>query len=283
MFGVHQLGGGAGLAEELLRLLTVELPAGNLDGHDAVELRVFGLPDRAETAVAQLLDQLEPPDLLPSPRAAGRLVRRRVVAGQPERPAALRADDLGQRDVVADFDRVAAVGANDVQGPQRKMAIAHPSGDPRQLAGDYRVDFPRIPRKPRAVIGRRRLLARGAAVLQFDRQELLKQARSGGFGDAVQIVFHPRPRAGFPGRLEPVANLVDLVDRRLVRRRLMGRKFHADRSGAVSHHPSIVSQVSRPTQAASGPRHNKLTDLLLVVQASRLHFQAGGTPAPQKS
>ena len=30
------------------------------------------------------------------------------------------------------------------------------------------------------------------------------------------------------------------------------------------------------------PRHNKLIDLFFVVQASRLRFQAGGTPAPQK-
>ena len=58
--GMAQLGGGAGLAEELFLLLGRHAAgARNLDGHRAVELFVAGLPHAAEAADAEPLDQLE--------------------------------------------------------------------------------------------------------------------------------------------------------------------------------------------------------------------------------
>ena len=47
---------------------------------------------------------------------------------------------------------------------------------------------------------------------------------------------------------------------------------------------SARASIPRPVTCHKAPRHNKkLIDLFLVVQASRLHLWAGGTPAAQKS
>jgi hypothetical protein len=72
--GVAELGDAAGLAEEaveVLRLVADVAAARDLDGDGAVELRIAGLEDRAETAVADFLDDLEAADGLAARRPGG--------------------------------------------------------------------------------------------------------------------------------------------------------------------------------------------------------------------
>ena len=164
-------------------------------------------------------------------------------AGQPERPAALRADDLGQRDVVADFDRVAAVGANDVQRPQRKMAIAHASARPKAACRRLPRRFPphtaetagRNRPPPAARPRRSDTPVRPPGALETGSFGWVRRRRPDSLPSAAAGRISRSPRTG--RRIWSIWSIDDSV-----RRRLMGRKFHADRSGAVSHHPSIVSR-----------------------------------------
>jgi hypothetical protein len=60
-----QLRGGPGLAEELFELTGAELAlARNLDGHDAIEFRVAGLPNGPKTADTYTSNQFKAPQPL---------------------------------------------------------------------------------------------------------------------------------------------------------------------------------------------------------------------------
>ena len=63
MLGCLRLRRGTCLAQELLDFVLAQLPvARNLDGDSAVEFRIAGLPDTAETTDSQSLDKFEVPD-----------------------------------------------------------------------------------------------------------------------------------------------------------------------------------------------------------------------------
>src|SRR5262249_49885396 len=86
----------ARLADEALQVGAAgQLAAArNLDGHDAIQLGVTGLVDRAERPLAQSSDQLELAQLL----VPGRLPVRGRLAFHPEaRPARGAADLVGRR------------------------------------------------------------------------------------------------------------------------------------------------------------------------------------------
>ena len=63
-----QLGGAAGLAQESIQLLAARRPAGagDLEGDDAIQLRVAGLEDRAEGARSDLGSSSKRPTVRPS-------------------------------------------------------------------------------------------------------------------------------------------------------------------------------------------------------------------------
>ena len=90
--GVLELGGAAGLAQEAVKVFRPgnAAGAGNLDGHQPVQLRVACLVDRAERADAKLFEKLE------LTQTAGRLGR------QP-----------GAGSARIELDAGAAAGAND--------------------------------------------------------------------------------------------------------------------------------------------------------------------------
>ena len=105
-----------GLANEHLGLRPLDLAAaGDLDRHDAVELRVAGLPDRAEMPAADAFQKLEMPDRSYGPRSVGG----RFAADQAEIAAARWASDVGQGVGIDHLDRIMAVGTADVHGQPR--------------------------------------------------------------------------------------------------------------------------------------------------------------------
>ena len=67
------------------------------------------------------------------------------------------------------------------------------------------VDERGLLREPPAVLGRPRPLADAAAQLQLQREQLAQQARAVGLRGLGQMLLDPRPPAGPPLRLEPVA------------------------------------------------------------------------------
>src|SRR5205814_1264719 len=68
-----QLGRGPGFPQEQLRIARIDLVAArNLDGHQPVELRVAGLPDRTETPRAELLEQFKVGNRATTPTEATR-------------------------------------------------------------------------------------------------------------------------------------------------------------------------------------------------------------------
>ena len=126
---VVKLGRGAGLAQKLFRLGAVELAlARNFDRHRAIELAVAGLPNRAERAAADLLDEIEMCD----PRRGFSFRWRRViVAKKREHAAAGLARNRRQRRIRGHRNRVVALRAADRklsdrirQGRQRRIRLA---------------------------------------------------------------------------------------------------------------------------------------------------------------
>src|SRR5262249_38119703 len=107
---VPELGGAAGLAKEAVPVLggVPFAGAGQLQGHDPVQLRVAGLPHRPVRALAELAEDLEPAELpaIRPPTGGG-------VADIDGRTAR-RADDLARGLVLDELDRPVAVRTADV-------------------------------------------------------------------------------------------------------------------------------------------------------------------------
>jgi hypothetical protein len=128
-------GGGPRLAEKHLGLSRVELflPR-NLDGHNPVELRVAGLPDRSESANADPFEQLELPERL-SRRVINRLA---VVLDETEAAAAGRTQHLGGEIVLDQLDRLMAVRAANahekILGAENKSSL---SSTTKEVLGIY--------------------------------------------------------------------------------------------------------------------------------------------------
>jgi hypothetical protein len=105
------LRGGPSFTQKLFRILAGHpVGPGNLDGHDAVQLRVAGLPDTPERALSQTGQQLEVTECL-----LGSWIRSGfTVACQIEATAARRTLDIARRVVVDQFNRLMAVWAANV-------------------------------------------------------------------------------------------------------------------------------------------------------------------------
>ena len=107
-----QLRGRASLAEELINFRRVQLPfAGNLDGDNAIQFRITGLPDGAEPSQSDPRDQFKPSDLFQHRSLTGFF----LAIDQAERTAAGGTFYAFEGTICHDFDGVAAVGATNVQ------------------------------------------------------------------------------------------------------------------------------------------------------------------------
>ena len=205
-----------GPRDELLGLLRAKLAfARDLESHGAVELRILGLPDGPKGPGAQLLDQLEMPEGLPSVQAAAfALVRQCLVADEAEVAAAGRADDLGQRGVIYDLDRVAAMRAADVQGVGRRRVVRLGQGPICATTVIQRregvCDRVLVVREPFPVLALVDRFAGCPPIMQIDGQQLAEERNPGLLRQRTQVIFDPRPLPGLPGRLEAVADGVDL-------------------------------------------------------------------------
>jgi hypothetical protein len=93
------------------RNLSASAVTRDLDGHPAVEAGVAGLPNRAERARAELLEDLELADLTEVGR---RLGRRRFVHDAEVRPAGV-AVDPGKWGAGRELDQVTALRAADAE------------------------------------------------------------------------------------------------------------------------------------------------------------------------
>ncbi len=103
-----ELRGSPGLAEEHFRLGGFELVLPrDLDGHNPVELRVAGLPNRAELADADAFEQLE----LAKRLALGVVDRFGVAIDQAEAAPAGGANHLGGQVVIDQLNRLMAMRA----------------------------------------------------------------------------------------------------------------------------------------------------------------------------
>ena len=149
---VPQLGDAAGLAQEAVEVLAAGqvAGAGDLDGHDAVELRVARLVDRAERRHADRLDQLERPSL----PARSAPLQGAVDPARVRTMSRTWADHfpVAGRGQTGQLDRVPAVGAADlhvgIRGARRERAWPPRPRSHPGIAGAREIDPARPARRP---------------------------------------------------------------------------------------------------------------------------------------
>ncbi len=108
--GMIQLGGGAGLAQELFDFAWLKFPvARNLHSHRAVQLDVASFPHRAEASQTKALDEFKVPEALERPgrpRLCG-------ITHQIKMAAATAAGNVSERRIGEDLDRLVTMRAAD--------------------------------------------------------------------------------------------------------------------------------------------------------------------------